>query len=129
MSSRDTIGNEVTTERSGTFPPISPNGPYELECRPYVPPPDHIRQGHLTSVVGGSQALANEEASPEDWRRKEITTPSDSRRLATRKIKLVQGSVLSINHPVPSAIYNAVGAKYKAEHHEEFSQMRCKRAP
>lgn len=33
------------------------------------------------------------------------------KRYATRKVKLVQGSVLSVDHPVPSAIKNAVEQK------------------
>ncbi|KAI1336744.1 chitin synthase [Xylariaceae sp. FL0016] len=35
------------------------------------------------------------------------------KRYATRKVKLVQGSVLSVDYPVPSAIKNAVQAKYR----------------
>lgn len=48
------------------------------------------------------------------------------KRYATRKIKLVQGSVLSIDYPVPSAIRNAVQPKYReAEgNNEEFFKMR-----
>ncbi|KAF5023976.1 hypothetical protein F66182_3962 [Fusarium sp. NRRL 66182] len=47
-------------------------------------------------------------------------------RSKTRKIKLVQGSVLSINYPVPSAIKNAVQPEYRDAENgsEEFHQMR-----
>lgn len=47
----------------------------------------------------------------------------------TRKVKLVQGSVLSADYPVPSAIQNAVQAKYRNDLEsgsEEFTHMRCK---
>jgi chitin synthase len=49
------------------------------------------------------------------------------RRYGTRKIKLVQGSVLSVDYPVPSAIQNAIQAKYRdvEESHDEFKFMRC----
>lgn len=48
------------------------------------------------------------------------------KRYATRKIKLVQGSVLSIDYPVPSAIRNAVQPKYQdvEGNNEEFFKMR-----
>lgn len=50
------------------------------------------------------------------------------RRGMTRKIKLVQGVVLSADYPVPSAIQNAVQAKYRNDLEsgsEEFTHMRC----
>lgn len=66
--------------------------------------------------------------SMEDWRRR--AAPSGLRRYATRKIRLQQGSVLSIDYPVPSAVRNAVQSKYRIEAEEigsnEFTHMRCK---
>ena len=49
------------------------------------------------------------------------------RRYATRKIKLVQGFVLSADYPVPSAIQNAMQKEYREseEFGEEFSHLRC----
>ena len=47
----------------------------------------------------------------------------------TRKVKLVQGSVLSADYPVPSAIQNAIQAKYRNDLEsgsEEFTHMRCR---
>ncbi|KAF5487079.1 Chitin synthase 1 [Colletotrichum siamense] len=48
------------------------------------------------------------------------------KRYATRKIKLTQGSVLSIDYPVPSAIKNAVQPKYRDVEggSDEFHKMR-----
>lgn len=48
------------------------------------------------------------------------------KRYATRKVKLVQGSVLSIDYNVPSAIRNAVQPKYREQEgtNEEFIKMR-----
>jgi chitin synthase len=54
---------------------------------------------------------------------------SSIRRYPTRRIKLIQGSVLSINYPVPSPIRNAIQPQYRdaeGELSEEFTQMRCK---
>lgn len=50
------------------------------------------------------------------------------KRAATRKVKLVQGAVLSADYPVPSAIQNAVQAKYRNDLEsgsEEFTHVRC----
>ncbi|CAM1500735.1 Fc.00g098970.m01.CDS01 [Cosmosporella sp. VM-42] len=48
------------------------------------------------------------------------------KRYNTRKVKLVQGSVLSIDYPVPSAIKNAVQSRYRDVEggNEEFMKMR-----
>ena len=48
------------------------------------------------------------------------------KRYPTRKVKLVQGSVLSLDYGVPSAIKNAVQAKYRDVEggNEEFMKMR-----
>jgi chitin synthase len=54
---------------------------------------------------------------------------SSIRRYPTRRIKLIQGSVLSINYPVPSPIRNAIQPEYRdaeGELSEEFTQMRCR---
>ncbi|KAH1474870.1 hypothetical protein KXW35_003597 [Aspergillus fumigatus] len=61
------------------------------------------------------------------WQRRQGVKPSALRRYGTRKINLVQGSVLSVDYPVPSAIQNAIQAEYRdAEEafHEEFTHMR-----
>lgn len=53
---------------------------------------------------------------------------STIRRYPTRRIKLIQGSVLSVNYPVPSPIRNAIQPQYRdaeGELAEEFTQMRC----
>ncbi|KAK4168929.1 glycosyltransferase [Cladorrhinum sp. PSN259] len=66
----------------------------------------------------------------EGWLRRQNPAAAPSggglKRYATRKVKLVQGSVLSIDYPVPSAIRNAVQPKYRdAEgNNEEFVKMR-----
>lgn len=73
-----------------------------------------------------------ESSSTEAWRQRQQpgagTISGGLRRNATRKVKLVQGSVLSADYPVPSAIQNAVQAKYRNDLEagsEEFTHMRC----
>ena len=49
------------------------------------------------------------------------------KRSKTRKVKLIQGSVLSIDYPVPSAVQNAIEPRYRnaeGAYEEEFTQMR-----
>ena len=72
----------------------------------------------------------NETSSTEAWRERQAPTvdPVDLRRFGTRKVKLVGGSVLSVDYPVPTAIQNAVQAKYHNDLEngsEEFTHMRC----
>lgn len=49
------------------------------------------------------------------------------KRSKTRKVKLVQGSILSTDYPVPSAISNSVEPRYRSgegSHDEEFNTLR-----
>ncbi|KAF2786998.1 glycosyltransferase family 2 protein [Melanomma pulvis-pyrius CBS 109.77] len=49
------------------------------------------------------------------------------KRSKTRKVKLVQGSILSIDYPVPSAVQNAIEPRYRnaeSSSEEEFTKMR-----
>jgi chitin synthase len=49
------------------------------------------------------------------------------KRSKTRKIKLVQGSILSVNYPVPSAVQNAIEQRHRnaeGTFDEEFTKMR-----
>ena len=69
----------------------------------------------------------NRADSTEAWRQRQAPDHGSIRRYATRKVKLVQGSVLSVDYPVPSAIQNAVQAKYRSDlegGREEFTHMR-----
>lgn len=65
--------------------------------------------------------------STEAWRQRQAPNAGGLQRYATRKVKLVQGAVLSVDHPVPSAIKNAIQAKYRQDLEggsEEFTTMR-----
>ena len=70
--------------------------------------------------------------SVEAWRARQVPGgPGAIRRFQTRKVKLQQGSVLSVEYPVPSAIQNSVQAKYRNDLEsgsEEFTHMRCEHA-
>ncbi|KAJ5297229.1 uncharacterized protein N7443_008122 [Penicillium atrosanguineum] len=77
----------------------------------------------------------SETSSTEAWRQRQApgggpgggAGGGNLRRYATRKVKLVQGSVLSVDYPVPSAIQNAIQAKYRNDLEggsEEFTHMR-----
>ena len=72
---------------------------------------------------------AASEDSMEAWRQRQAPGgPGAIRRFQTRKVKLQQGSVLSVEYPVPSAIQNSVQAKYRNDLEsgsEEFTHMRC----
>ncbi|GIJ90880.1 hypothetical protein Asppvi_009845 [Aspergillus pseudoviridinutans] len=59
--------------------------------------------------------------------KRQTSAASTLRRLPTRKIKLVQGSVLSVDYPVPSAIRNSIEPKYRDGGDvsvEEFTHLR-----
>ncbi|PQE19455.1 chitin synthase G protein [Rutstroemia sp. NJR-2017a WRK4] len=76
---------------------------------------------------GGSPFNRSETSSTEAWRQRQAPPAGGLKRNATRKIKLVQGSVLSVDHPVPSAIKNAIQQKYRNDLEggsEEFTHMR-----
>lgn len=79
--------------------------------------------GRVASPYARSDA-----SSTEAWRQRQAPTGGGLRRYATRKVKLVQGSVLSVDYPVPSAIQNAIQSKYRNDlegGNEEFTHMRC----
>jgi chitin synthase len=83
--------------------------------------------GYGAPVRAPSPYAPSETSSTERWRQRQAPGAGSLRRYATRKVKLVQGSVLSVDYPVPSAIQNAVQAKYRNDLEngsEEFTSMR-----
>ncbi|KAH7136176.1 chitin synthase class III [Dendryphion nanum] len=72
------------------------------------------------------------DAPDSDWVQRQQIPNNDAnagglKRSKTRKVKLVQGSILSIDYPVPSAIQNAIEPQYRNEegaYEEEFTKMR-----
>jgi chitin synthase len=64
----------------------------------------------------------------EPWLRSQMLGPGHVHRHGTRKIKLVKGSILSADYPVPSAIINAIQPEYRDLEDgcsEEFTYLRC----
>ena len=108
----------------------------------HVPPYNgYHEQGYAPGQLGGDFAAPDRVPSPysrsdtgstEAWRQRAnpATAPGGAaamKRSGTRKVKLVQGAVLSADYPVPSAIQNAVQAKYRNDLEsgsEEFTHLR-----
>ncbi|PIG82547.1 chitin synthase C [Aspergillus arachidicola] len=70
---------------------------------------------------------SDDASAADSWRRRQTPAPSALRRYPTRRINLVQGSVLSVDYPVPSAIRNAIQPKYRDAGEgftEEFTHLR-----
>ncbi|KAK7431640.1 Chitin synthase, class 3 [Neonectria magnoliae] len=130
---------------SAQSPPGSPVSTYSL-TESYTPGAPHLLAPDARAAPGADGGFNPYDSNdgfargrpdstfndPEDsWLRRQqedTTTTADGglRRRPTRKVKLVQGSVLSIDYPVPSAVKNAVQKKYMetAENAEEFKKMR-----
>ncbi|KAH9829757.1 Chitin synthase G [Teratosphaeria destructans] len=106
----------------GHAPPYTgyQNEGYSLEDPGYGAP-DRMPSPYSRSETGSTEA----------WRQRQVpggpAAQGGLKRNATRKVKLVQGSVLSADYPVPSAIQNAVQAKYRNDLEsgsEEFTHLR-----
>nr|POE56382.1 chitin synthase g [Quercus suber] len=133
--------------RSGT-PGLHESSGYSLE-ESYMGANDHMASyngyaesgesyGHTLTDTGYAEKdrapspyARSETGSTEAWQQRQIpggpAAASGLSRKATRKVKLVQGAVLSADYPVPSAIHNAVQTKYKQDLEsgsEEFTHLR-----
>ncbi|KAA6411396.1 MAG: chitin synthase G [Lasallia pustulata] len=103
---------------------------------PYAEPYNGATGGYTGASLGESSAFAghnrapspyerSESGSTEAWRQRQI--PVNLKRYATRKVKLAQPSVLSVDYPVPSAVRNSMQTKYRSDLElgsEEFTHMR-----
>ena len=82
--------------------------------------------------AGGLASAPSLSRSDNSWvqrQRQQSVGPTGNgiKRSKTRKIKLVQGSILSIDYPVPSAVQNAIEPRYRnaeGAYDEEFTRMR-----
>jgi chitin synthase len=108
-----------------TYAPGASNAPSyssEYNSQSYSQPDQQMYPQRVDSPY--SRAETN---STEAWRQRQVPGAGGLKRYATRKVKLVQGSVLSVDHPVPSAIKNAIQKRYRDDLEggsEEFSHMR-----
>jgi chitin synthase len=90
-----------------------------------------VRTENDACSVDGATPSPSLYHSDNSWvqRQQPATMPNGTglKRSKTRKVKLVQGSVLSIDYPVPSAVQNAIEPKYRNEEgafDEEFTKLR-----
>ncbi|KAI0024276.1 glycosyltransferase family 2 protein [Xylariomycetidae sp. FL0641] len=126
---QSTPGYEHDRLGSGT-PPVRPVSAYSLTESYATNAPPQTQSpapGYGNEYPGGSFAghqledtgfgygrPASTVDTDESWlRRQNPNAGGGLKRYNTRKVKLVQGSVLSVDYPVPSAIKNAVQAKYR----------------
>jgi len=67
-------------------------------------------------------------AGPRDWTPGPFPSPNGRlKRYPTRKVKLVEGAVLTIDYPVPRAILNSNQTRYISDIRDgEFTKMTCR---
>ncbi|KAL9611575.1 MAG: hypothetical protein Q9167_003794 [Letrouitia subvulpina] len=106
------------------------NGGYNDEYDKYSSSGNTLQDPSAAFGVPGrvpSPYERSETSSTEAWRQRQAPAHAkDLKRYATRKVKL-QGPVLSLDYPVPSAIQNAIQQKYRNDLEggsEEFTHMR-----
>ncbi|KAF2840130.1 glycosyltransferase family 2 protein [Patellaria atrata CBS 101060] len=124
----ETYADSSTTSRTAY------NAPYDQGPEVYSGHLDDTSQAYGAPVRSSSPYSRSETGSTEEWNRRmqpggtAAAGAGGLKRNATRKVKLVQGAVLSADYPVPSAIQNAVQAKYRNDLEsggsEEFTHMR-----
>lgn len=130
---RPTSGYSLTETYLSETPPITQHrstSTYPDENYPPHNVADQMR-GSSTSPAYMSQNASSPHVqsdinSTEAWRQRQAPL-GNIRRYKTRKIKLEQGSVLSVDYPVPSAVQNAIQPKYREQTElgtEEFTHMR-----
>ena len=114
-------------ERSGGGGNYPPQGYNVTLSDSYAPEAVTTSREPQYGGQGGQVPPRSDTSSVEAWRQRQA--PTGLRRFPTRKIKLTQGQALSIDHPVPSAIQNAIQTKYRQADveggSEEFTHMRC----
>ena len=103
--------------------------------KPSAPPYNGYQENYMqdpTTAFGvpgrtPSPYERSESGSTEAWRQRQAPGANGLQRYKTRRVKLT-GPVLSVDYPVPSAIQNAIQAKYRNDLEggsEEFTHMRC----
>ncbi|KAH8593415.1 chitin synthase [Bisporella sp. PMI_857] len=83
----------------------------------------HASFGHPGLLSGPDFTIQTEEEATNAWRKRQNPTAGGLRRWGTRKVKLVQGTVLSADYDTPSAIKSAIQARYRYQG-EELTHMR-----
>jgi hypothetical protein len=110
-----------------------PGGKWESrdQERPPTPTPrtyvNHHWSTGSSSSANGIRSVDSHNESLSTSGQPHATNRGSLQRGMTRKIKLVQGKVLSADYPVPSVVQNAIQAKYRndLDGSEEFTHMSC----
>ncbi|KAJ8113729.1 hypothetical protein OPT61_g4205 [Boeremia exigua] len=126
LESRD-IAESYPTAPSSVYSLTETYNPYATELEPYT-----SRKSNPVheSNISQDENLTSDPGVNDSWLQRQQYNPENGigvKRSRTRKVKLVQGSVLSANYPVPSAVQNAIEPKYRNEDgidQEEFTQLR-----
>ncbi|KAI9881468.1 MAG: Chitin synthase, class 2 [Pleopsidium flavum] len=121
-----TLSETYVGEKGATAPPY--HDPYNGHPGAY---PGNSLEDPMAAYGGPGRVPSpysrSDTSSTEAWRQRQAPAANGLRRYATRKVKLVQGSVLSVDYPVPSPIQNDIQAKYRNDLEggsEEFTHMR-----
>jgi chitin synthase len=109
--------------------PLLDDDPYQQSqyCAP-PPPPSSVYS--LTEEEAYDHSYSHEPSLTDNsWVRRQHTVRQGAsvKRSKTRKIKLVQGSILSVEYPVPSAVQNAIEPRHRnaeGTFDEEFTKLR-----
>ena len=126
---RESYSNDQTSDYRATSSVYSLQESYAPNAFVYTPGTDPRNSMAVTSQQNKRFSSSGYSDVDNSWvKRQQTDNHGDGmKRSKTRKVKLVQGSILSIDYPVPSAVVNAIEPKYRDEEGafgEEFSQMR-----
>lgn len=140
---RGSVSDEHDQSRQSLLPPPlhprTPSGRSEQSSQSYYAPSSHTSAVFPSNpcypdgesvVLSEPLNLETASTTSKRWAQRQTHTSGILRRYPTRRIKLVHGTVLSVDYPVPSAIRNAVQAKYRdleGDPSEEFTHMRCEK--
>jgi hypothetical protein len=108
-------------------------GNYELNpfsgIVPQPEPADSLTQSNIPRGASNQEYTSTDGVSEDDSgsRLRRQAAQGNLKRL-TRRVKLVQGRILCVEYPVPSAILNSVQPKYRdlQQADQEFTRLRCK---
>ncbi|KAK7190954.1 Chitin synthase, class 1 [Paraphaeosphaeria sporulosa] len=109
--------------------PLSSNYSFELESHYDQPRPLSSSYSFADDEAHGYSSGDDPARTENSWVRRQQTVRQGAgvKRSKTRKIKLVQGSILSVDYPIPSAIQNAIEPRHRhaeGSFGEEFTKLR-----